>query len=62
MSHVMLLVLGKNGKGHSSSPNLASLPPTTDAIIENVKRAHSQAVLWRSIDASPDLLKPEDFG
>ena len=41
MSHTRFLVWGqKNGKGHSSSPNLASLPPTREAFIENVKRAH----------------------
>ena len=46
MSHTRLLVWGKkNGKGHSSSPNLASLPPTREAFIENVKRAHFQTVL-----------------
>ena len=46
MSHTRLLVWGeKNGKGHSSSPNLASLPPTREAFIQNVKKAHFQTVL-----------------
>ena len=37
MSHTRLVVWGKkNGKGHSSSPDLASLPPTREAFIENV--------------------------
>ena len=41
MSHTRPLVWGKtNGKGHSSSPNLASLPSTREAFVENVKRAH----------------------
>ena len=40
MSHTRFLVWGKkNGKGHSSSPNLASLPPTREAFLENVMRA-----------------------
>ena len=52
----------KNGKGHSSSPNLASLPPTREAFIENVKRAHFQTVLWRIINIDPRQLKPEEFG
>ena len=63
MSHTRLLVWGKkNGKGHSSSPNLASLPPTREAFIENVKRAHFQTVLWRTINIDPRQLKPEEFG
>ena len=63
MSHTRLLVWGeKNGKDHSSSPNLASLPPTREAFIENVKRAHIQAVLWRTINIDPRQLKPEEFG
>ena len=63
MSHTRLLVWGKkNGKGHSSSPNLASLPPTREAVIENVKRAHFQTVLWRTINIDPRQLKPEEFG
>ena len=61
MSHTRLLVWGKkNGKGHSSSPNLASLPQTRVAFIENVKRAHFQTVLWRTINIDPRQLKPEN--
>ena len=63
MSHTRLLVWGKkNGKGHSSSPNLATLPPTREAFIEHVKRAHFQTVLWRTINIDPRQLKPEEFG
>ena len=63
MSHTRLLVWGKkNGKDHSSSPNLASLPPMRGAFIENVKRAHFQTVLWRTINIDPRQLKPEEFG
>ena len=63
MSHTRLLVWGKkNGKGHLSSPNLASLPPTREAFIENAKRAHFQTVLWRTINIDPRQLKPEEFG
>ena len=63
MSHTRLLVWGKkNGKGHSSFPNLSSLPPTREAFIKNVKRAHFQTVLWRTINTDPRQLKPEEFG
>ena len=33
----------KTGKGYTSTPKLCSLPPTTEAFEENVKRAHHQA-------------------
>ena len=38
----------KTGKGQVSTPRLCSLPPTTEAFVENVKRAHHQASIWRS--------------
>ncbi|KAJ8334026.1 hypothetical protein SKAU_G00413450 [Synaphobranchus kaupii] len=64
MSHTRLLVWGKkNGKGHMSAPNLAALPLTTEAFIENVKRAHFQAILWRNVNVNlPSALNPEEFG
>ena len=33
-----------------------------EAFIENVKRAHFQTVLWRTINIDPRQLKPEEFG
>ena len=64
MSHTRLLVWGKkNGKGHMSSPNLAALPPTKESFIENVKRAHLQAYMWRNLNMDqPPTLNPEEFG
>ncbi len=64
MSQTRLLVWGKkNGKGHMSSPKLAALPPTKEAFIENVKRAHFQAMLWRNLNINlPPALNPEEFG
>jgi len=38
----------KTGKGQVSTPRLCLLPPTTEAFVENVKRAHHQASIWRS--------------
>ncbi|KAK1886117.1 DNA-directed RNA polymerases I II and III subunit RPABC1 [Dissostichus eleginoides] len=53
----------KNGKGHMSAPNLAALPPTNEAFIENVKRAHFQAMLWRNLNVNLlPALNPEEFG
>ena len=34
----------KVGKGSTSTPHLNNLPPTTEAFIEHVKRAHIQIV------------------
>ena len=53
----------KNGKGVTSAPKLYATPPTTEAIQENVKRAHYQAIIWQSLDSDdvPDL-DPENFG
>ena len=62
MSLTRLLVWGKkSGKGYTSSPNLAALPPTREAFIENVKRAHLQAILWRTLNPLPTT-NPEDCG
>lgn len=64
MSHTRLLVWGKkNGKGQMSAPNLAALPPTKEAFLENVKRAHFQSYLWRNLNSNlPPALNPEEFG
>ena len=53
----------KNGKGVTTAPKLCAIPPTTEAFQENVKRAHYQAIIWRSLDSDevPDL-NPENFG
>lgn len=64
MLHTRLLVWRtKNGKGHSSAPNLAALPPTNEAFIENDMRTHFQAVLGKDliVNLSP-ALNPEETG
>jgi len=41
----------------------AALPPTTKAFVENVKRAHLQACVWkRAIDPEPPSIKPTWLG
>ena len=64
MSHTRLLVWGENnGKGLMSAPNLAALPPTNEAFIENIKRAHFQAMLWQNLNVNLlPALNPEEFG
>ena len=44
-------------------PNLAALPPTKESFIENVKRVHFQAALWRNVDGHlPPACDPVKFG
>jgi len=51
----------KLGKGTSSK--LCCLPPTSEAFAENVKRAHYQSVVWRSLEESnPPDIDPVVYG
>ena len=63
MSETRLKVwLSKPGKG-SSTPKLYTLPPTTEAFKENVKRAHHQALVWQSLEAqNPPELNSTEYG
>jgi len=51
-------------KNITSAPELKSLPPTSEAFRENVKRAHIQAAIWKSC-LQPDrylLMPPSTSG
>ena len=51
------------GKPPSCCPKLCSLPPTSEAFAENVKRAHLQACVWkRATESDPPDMNPVDFG
>ena len=53
----------KVGKGTTAIPKLKSLPPTTEAFLENVKRAHLQAAVWKhALDLDPPSLDPTEHG
>ena len=55
--------LSKTGKGSSSTPKLCTLPPTTEAFEENVKRAHHQALIWQSLQVhNPPELDSTEYG
>ena len=44
-------------KGSTSTPHLNNLPLTTEAFIENVKRAHIQAYVWKhALHSAPPLI------
>ena len=54
-------VIGKPGVTHV--PKFASLPPTTEAFTENVKRAHLQTFLWKNaLQLDPQKLYSTDYG
>ena len=60
---MILVWVEKNGKGQSSSSSLFSLPPTKEAFIENVKRAHLQSMIWRDLKVEAiEKLEPRRFG
>ena len=53
--------IGRPGMTHA--PKLASLPPTTEAFSENVKRAHLQTFIWKhALQLHPQKLEPTEYG
>ena len=49
--------------GATNTPNLATLPPTTEAFSENVKRAHLQTFIWKNaLELCPPSLDPTSYG
>jgi len=45
------------------APKLCSLPPTTEAFVENMKRAYFQVVQWyAALDSDSPPLEPRDYG
>lgn len=53
----------KTGKSGASSVKLCSLPPTSDAFIENVHRGHLQVAVWKAaLQESPPNMDPTKYG
>ena len=53
----------KTGKSGASSVKLCSLPPTSDAFIENVHRGHLQVVVWKAaLQELPPNMDPTKYG
>ena len=47
----------------TGAPKLCSLPPTTEAFVENMKQAHFQVAQWyAALDSDPPPLDPRDYG
>lgn len=49
-------------KTASKIPKLCSLPPTSEAFEQNVKRAHFQCAIWRKALQEPPNLDPTEYG
>ena len=55
--------LSKFGKGSATAPKLQTLPPSTEAFAENVKRAHLQTAVWKSaVLFHPPIVDPQEYG
>ncbi|CAH3121622.1 unnamed protein product [Porites lobata] len=53
----------KFGKTSSSTPKIETLPPSTEAFTQNVKRAHLQACVWKeAVCSDPPDVDPVNFG
>ena len=51
------------GKLNASAPKLCTLPPTTEAFMENVKRAHHQVAQWMSTPSGdPPPMDARSYG
>ena len=47
----------------TKTPRLKSLPPTSESLAENIKRAHIQTYIWKAaMKQYPPRLYPTDFG
>ena len=50
-------------KNTRQMPKLQSLPPTSEAFLENVKRAHLQTCIWKSaLEQDPPDIDATSFG
>ena len=53
----------KIGKSGASSVKLCTLPPTSDALIQNIHRCHLQVATWKAaLLESPPNMDPTDYG
>jgi hypothetical protein len=53
----------KFGNGAATAPKIQSLPPSTEAFVENVKRAHLQTAIWKhATSLDPPNLDLQEYG
>lgn len=63
MSECRLQQWAKKTSKSAGAPKLCSLPPTTEAFVENMKRAHFQVAQWyAALESDPPPLAPLDYG
>jgi len=50
-------------KNMTAAPKLKTLPPTSQAFVENVRRAHFQTAIWKAaLQSKPPNMNPEEYG
>ena len=53
----------KFGNTATSAPKIQSLPPSTEAFTENLKRAHLQTFIWKAaVSLDPPSIDPVEYG
>ncbi|KAH3727484.1 hypothetical protein DPMN_053422 [Dreissena polymorpha] len=58
---VWLSTIGK--KNIRNMPKLQALPPTTESLLENVKRAHLQTCIWKAtLEQDPPTFNVTEYG
>ena len=49
--------------GTTTAPKIQTLPPSTEAFVENVKRAHLQTCIWKAATSfDPPPIDPREYG
>ena len=57
------IIPGLPGTRALSAPKIQSLPPTTEAFVENVKRSHLQTWIWKAAPVlDPPVVDPVEYG
>ena len=53
----------KSGNTATSVPKIQALPPTTEAVVENVESSHLQTGTWKAaLSLDPPALDPVEYG
>ena len=53
----------KFGNGAATAPKIETLPPSREAFVENVKRAHLQTAIWKQAPSlDPPNVDPQEYG
>ena len=52
----------KFGNGAATAPKTETFPPSTEAFVENVERAHLQTAIWKQATSlDPPNVDPQEY-